>query len=95
MQEAVRVLLSAPGVRVKEPAVDNMTALHFAAQNGHEEVCRLLITGGVPVNIKNKKGVTALHFACSKGAARAFSCLPAWHEPARVPLAVAPTAQLP
>lgn len=64
----MRALLSAPGVRVKEPAVDNMAALHFAAQNGHAEICRLLITAGTPVNIKNKKGITALHFACVKGA---------------------------
>ena len=47
--------------------MDQLTALHFAAQNGHTEACRLLITAGLPVNTKTRKHVTALHFACQKG----------------------------
>jgi ankyrin repeat protein len=53
---------------VKAKAVDDMTALHFAAQNGHTEIARMLITAGLPVNSKTRKRVTALHLACHKGA---------------------------
>lgn len=48
--------------------MDNMTALHFAAQNGHAELCRMLIIAGTPVSIKNTKGITAPHFARVEGA---------------------------
>jgi ankyrin repeat protein len=61
------VLLAAPAINVKAKAMDHMTALHFAAQNGHTEVVRMLITAGLPVNSKTRKDVTALHFACQKG----------------------------
>jgi hypothetical protein len=30
-------------------AMDDMNALHFAAQKGHLEVCRLLLNEGIPL----------------------------------------------
>ena len=69
VQDAVKALLAAPGIKVKAKAVDDMTALHFAAQNGHTEAARMLITAGLPVNSKTRKQVTPLHIACQKGVA--------------------------
>jgi ankyrin repeat protein len=74
-QEAVKVLLAAPAIKPKAKAIDDMTALHFAAQNGHAEICRLLITAGAPVNSKTRKQVTPLHLACQKGHAAAVKLL--------------------
>jgi ankyrin repeat protein len=69
LQEAVAALLEVPGINIKATAVDDMTALHFAAQNGHTDIARMLITAGQPVNSKTRKHVTALHLACQKGTA--------------------------
>ena len=44
-QEAVKVLL-AHGSQVAAAAVDDMNALHFAAQRGHTEVVRALLGAG-------------------------------------------------
>lgn len=44
-------------------AMDDMGAIHFAAQKGHLEVVRILVTSGVPVKSTNRKGMTALHYA--------------------------------
>lgn len=44
-------------------AVDDMGAIHFAAQKGHLEVVRILVSSGVPVKSTNRKGMTALHYA--------------------------------
>ena len=68
VQEAVRVLLATAGIHAKAKAIDDMTALHFAAQNGHTEVVRMLLNAGVAVNAKTRKQVTPLHLACQKGA---------------------------
>ena len=62
------MLLAAPAVNPKAHAMDDMSALHFATQNGHTEVARMLITAGIPVNGKTRKHVTPLHLACQKGA---------------------------
>jgi ankyrin repeat protein len=45
LQDAVKVLL-AHGCNVKAGAVDDMNALHFAAQKGHTEVLRQLLNAG-------------------------------------------------
>jgi ankyrin repeat protein len=39
-------LLLAHNANVKLSAQDDMNALHFAAQKGHTEVIRLLVTAG-------------------------------------------------
>nr|XP_027239466.1 ankyrin-1-like [Penaeus vannamei] len=41
--------------------------LHVAAEEGHEEVAKTLILGGIDVNGKDEKGATPLHVAASKG----------------------------
>ncbi|ROT81850.1 ankyrin repeat protein [Penaeus vannamei] len=41
--------------------------LHVAAEEGHEEIVKMLILGGVDVNGKNEKGSTPLHFAAQEG----------------------------
>lgn len=44
-QEAVQLLLG-HGSNVKAAAMDDMNALHFAAQKGHVEPIRLLVNAG-------------------------------------------------
>ncbi|KAL3500113.1 hypothetical protein ACH5RR_039206 [Cinchona calisaya] len=44
-------------------AMDDMGAIHFAAQKGHTEVVRILINFGVSIKSYNRKGMTALHYA--------------------------------
>lgn len=43
--------------------MDDMGAIHFAAQKGHLEVIKILVTSGVSVKSSNRKGMTALHYA--------------------------------
>ena len=75
MQDVVKALLNAPGVQKKACAMDQMTALHFGAMNGHTEVCRVLLNAGIPVNTKTRKAITPLHFACQKGVLRPYKSL--------------------
>jgi ankyrin repeat protein len=46
LQEALKLLL-AHGCNIKASAMDDMNALHFAAQKGQLEAIRRLITAGV------------------------------------------------
>jgi ankyrin repeat protein len=50
------------------------TALHVAAEEDGA-MCRLLITAGVPVNIRNESGLTPLHFAVMQGNRRVVELL--------------------
>ncbi|KAL7111916.1 hypothetical protein ACP275_05G119400 [Erythranthe tilingii] len=43
--------------------MDDMAAIHFAAQKGHLEVIKILVTAGVSVKCCNRKGMTAIHYA--------------------------------
>lgn len=44
------------------------TALHYAARNGNEKICKLLIEEGkADVNAVTKAGATALHRAAMMG----------------------------
>jgi len=44
------------------------TALHYAARNGNEQICKLLLEEGkVDVNAVTKAGATALHRAAMMG----------------------------
>ncbi|XP_042510276.1 ankyrin repeat domain-containing protein 1 [Macadamia integrifolia] len=43
--------------------MDDMGAIHFAAQKGHLEVVRVLLASGVSVQASNRKGLTPLHYA--------------------------------
>lgn len=54
---------------------DGFSALHLAAQNGHNQSCReILLAGGDP-DIQNNYGDTALHTACRYGHAGATRIL--------------------
>lgn len=54
------------GVDVRDKS--GYTALHYAARNGHAEVCKLLLMNGANVNAVTKSGcATALHRAASAG----------------------------
>ncbi|KAK3002934.1 hypothetical protein RJ639_019099 [Escallonia herrerae] len=44
-------------------AMDDMSAIHFAAQKGHLEVVRILLSSGASVKASTRKGMTALHYA--------------------------------
>ena len=49
-------------------ACDATMPLHFAAQNGHIEVCKLLLKAGAKVNARGtKRNDTPLHLCCFKG----------------------------
>lgn len=43
------------------------TALHLAAENGHMEICDILLRNKAFINSKTKLGVTPLHLACMQG----------------------------
>ena len=43
------------------------TPLHFASQQGHSEVCKVLLENQAEKNPKNNKGWTPLHCAAQKG----------------------------
>lgn len=43
------------------------TSLHYAAQNGHEEMCQVLIRAGVDRNAHTKVNRTPLHLAAQEG----------------------------
>lgn len=61
-KDAVQLLIAA-GAQLSAAATDDINALHFASQKGHQEVCRLLINSGLHVNGRSRKGQTPLHFA--------------------------------
>ncbi|KAL8595323.1 hypothetical protein ACOMHN_020076 [Nucella lapillus] len=63
--DSVRNLLHA-GVDLT-PDQEGRTALHYAAHNGHPEVCRLLINQGCPLDLQDSGGYTAVQRACSQG----------------------------
>ncbi|XWS44652.1 hypothetical protein CRYUN_Cryun15aG0066400 [Craigia yunnanensis] len=42
--------------------MDDMGAIHFAAQKGHLEIVRTLLSSGVPVKAANRKGFIPLHY---------------------------------
>ena len=46
---------------------EGLIALHVAAQNGHLEVCQLIITNVEDKNPTNNHGLTPLHAAAEKG----------------------------
>ncbi|KAH8413783.1 hypothetical protein KR222_008090, partial [Zaprionus bogoriensis] len=46
---------------------EGLTALHLAAQNGHNQSSRELLMAGADPDVQNKYGDTALHTACRYG----------------------------
>ncbi|KAJ8006980.1 hypothetical protein DPEC_G00112820 [Dallia pectoralis] len=52
-------------VDVNQTATDmQLTALHYAAKEGHTSTVRKLLTLGADLHVRDKKGRTALHMAC-------------------------------
>ena len=45
----------------------NFTAIHWAAHNGHTELCRVLARAGAALDIKDSRGKTVLAIATEKG----------------------------
>ncbi|KFY24409.1 hypothetical protein V493_05248 [Pseudogymnoascus sp. VKM F-4281 (FW-2241)] len=46
---------------------NGQTALHYAAEQGHEEIVRLLLENGAGMKVKNRYGERALHCAARQG----------------------------
>jgi len=71
----VAVLISR-GADVHAEAVDGIRAIHFAAQNGHDEAVKELLKARSKVNVRDTKKLnTPLHFAASKGHASTVAYL--------------------
>jgi hypothetical protein len=62
----VRILLEA-GADVAFFDASGTTALHLAAQRGHDAVVRTLLEAGADVDFRGALGTTALHFAAQRG----------------------------
>ena len=41
--------------------------MHLAAENGHEDVAKILVVKGAQVEVDDKKGQRPLHLAAKKG----------------------------
>ncbi|MCA7010841.1 ankyrin repeat domain-containing protein [Wolbachia endosymbiont of Tribolium confusum] len=61
--EIVNTLLKAKGINVNAADQDGKTPLHFAAENSHVDIVKLLIEKGADVNAAGQDGRTPLHFA--------------------------------
>lgn len=61
-EEIEPLLTSAHAVNIPDPNNGN-TPIHIAAQNGHNELVKLLIRKKADLNAKNGKGNTGLHMA--------------------------------
>uniref|UniRef100_A0A6Q2Z000 Ankyrin repeat domain-containing protein 16 n=1 Tax=Esox lucius TaxID=8010 RepID=A0A6Q2Z000_ESOLU len=65
-EEALEFLVRDLQVEVNQTATDmQLTALHYAAKEGHTSTVRKLLTLGADLHVRDKKGRTALHMACS------------------------------
>ena len=62
----VQALLDS-GADVNAKDENDMTALHWTAEKGHEVVVYLLISEGADVNAKDENDMTALHWTAHKG----------------------------
>jgi hypothetical protein len=58
--------------QVNAQNADLRTALHYAAEGGHEIAVRLLVSSKADVNAKGMHDVTPLHLACRAGSASAL-----------------------
>ncbi|CAG5927243.1 ankyrin repeat domain-containing protein 16 [Menidia menidia] len=64
-EEALRFLVQDLGVDVNQSATDiQLTALHYAAKEGHTALIKTLLELGADLYVRDKKGRSALHMAC-------------------------------
>ena len=63
--DAVKELLTTPGIDVNAKDADGNTALLEAARLGHDRVVRVLLATGANVNARDKYGKTPLMLAVS------------------------------
>ncbi len=63
-RDAIARMLIEAGANMDARYVNGSTAIHFAAENGSEELLSLLFSKGVNINQPNDDGVTPLMFAC-------------------------------
>lgn len=63
---AIRFLVAELGVGVNERATAlRLTALHYAAKEGHARTIQTLLSLGADIHAKDGKGRSALHAACA------------------------------
>ena len=65
--EQVKALLQGNPHLVFSKDTNGMTALHWAANNGHKDAAELLLASKAKVNAKNNNGATPLHAAAGFG----------------------------
>ncbi|KAM7155655.1 ankyrin repeat domain-containing protein 16 isoform 1-T1 [Molossus nigricans] len=64
--EAIRFLVSELGIDVDVRATStHLTALHYAAKEGHVSTVQTLISLGADINSKDERNRSALHLACA------------------------------
>ncbi|XP_069569234.1 ankyrin repeat domain-containing protein 16 [Brachyistius frenatus] len=64
-EEALRFLVQNLSIDVNQRATDiQLTALHYAAKEGHTSTIKTLLELGADLHVQDKKGRTALHMAC-------------------------------
>ena len=90
---AVVRALVAKGVDVNAAPGDGMTALHWAAERGQQEVVAVLLGAGAQVSaVTRLGGYQPLHLAARAGQAAVVTALLAGHAPAAAPTTTGATA---
>lgn len=65
--EAVAILLQHPSIHINKPK-DGLTALHYAAMSGSDQICRMLLSNGrIDADVQDNMGRTPLVLAVMHG----------------------------